>query len=294
MKRVLLAWAAMCVMGALAAAQPYQIRLHRPEKAGDRYRLQATGTSARSMDLVVDGQAVQSQYEGFRVDLEATAEVKQVSEDGTPLAVNYTIGRFTRQEGKEEGKPLLAPGAVVESKLEGDARTFTVGGDKADAVVSAALDLVLGSRAKKESKDDLMFGTDKPVNVGDQWPVNAEASARELANEEVKVAAQDIRGTMTLADAREVRGTPALVIEGQIEVAKMQMPLPPDVKADRAKADLKLQVALPRDVAQPPLTIRREMKMDVKATGRTPDGKSLVMEMAFRQMVETMRDEARP
>src|SRR3954468_15946986 len=102
------------ITGALARAaeKEYEIRIHRPDKAGMKFDVAITSALKREVTTTLDGRATRAPEEVFAIELKATAEIVEVDEKGRDLKVTYVIEKCVKSSG-EKDEEILPKGTVI-------------------------------------------------------------------------------------------------------------------------------------------------------------------------------------
>jgi hypothetical protein len=103
----------------LCAAQTYEIRLNRPTKIGDRYRISGTGSSFLTRTAAVEGRVVKKQSEAFTVEFEADETVLEFGSNGSLTRESLKVNNcLVRSDGI--AKQLFPKGTVIVAMAEGN------------------------------------------------------------------------------------------------------------------------------------------------------------------------------
>src|SRR5947207_15786295 len=79
-------------------AQKYTVRLSPPLRAGQKFKVTASGKSLERNSLSMAPAPAQVQIDEYEVQFEATAEVLAVDTKGRPCRVAYTVEKFTKTQ----------------------------------------------------------------------------------------------------------------------------------------------------------------------------------------------------
>jgi hypothetical protein len=180
MRRRILLLVAASFLPALSSAQgaDYEIRLTRPGKAGDRYRIEATGEQLRQVALRSGGQTIPGSSEGFKVELTGDATVLEADAKGSVTRAQVRIGTLVRVLGLRRDE-MLDAGTVVTESRSGARQVFQIGGREVTPVVKDLLEVVLSETSDPDvPNDDELLGTRERKKVGESWQVNRDSLAR--------------------------------------------------------------------------------------------------------------------
>jgi hypothetical protein len=271
--------AAGLVFCAEARGQDYPIKLHRPFKVGDKFRVEATGASKQTSSVTVDGEVVKSENIDFSAAYEAEETVLEVDEKGRATQLSIKISKLTRTEG-DKTEEIAEQGTVVIAARPAKKKLFEISGRPADAKTVKTLDLFITVGGQGPT-DDEIFGTAERKKVGDTWGVDvkkAEADFQESAGGRL----EDLVGTVKLDSvdkqaAGEVEKISALL------TAKFIPPFPPGVTLDDSSLELKTSGAYPVDVNAPRRVESLKMKIDFSAHAPGKTGGKVTMKGGAEQ-----------
>ena len=174
------------------SAQEYDIRMDRPVRAGEKFRMTAKGTAEEKSLIKMGDELVRDDRENFAIDFEATMTVLEVDLRQRPTKAQFVVSKCIKTEAYDQ-RPLIPPGAVVVAAVKDRESVFTVNGEPAGREAGQALDLVI-TLSKGGATDDEIFGTRSRKKVGDRWGINAELAAKELSDLKFKVTREALRG----------------------------------------------------------------------------------------------------
>ena len=196
-------------MAALAAALPvlaqdYEIRLHRPDRVGDKTKFSGVCKNRQEMTAWADGKKILEENKDLAVNFEGIGTVLEVSPKGKAKRLSLQVDKLSAMEGKIQ-KELLPRGTVVVAANVAKKKVFEVNGKAVQPEVARALQLVV-SVGSDDHTDDEMYGTRERKRVGDSWDVNRTALMEELSGPNMSV--NDIRGQATLKNVlKDAEGT---------------------------------------------------------------------------------------
>jgi hypothetical protein len=199
----------------------YEVKITRPLKVGQKYKLTADGALLRQVTLRAEGQEKKQPEEGFGVRLEGTVEVLAVDDVGEESKVSCTVEKCTRisPEGETEllpkGKVLIAEGQKKDTKF-----TLQDGTPLAEGA-SEALELVISLDTGDTLTDDDLFGTREKKAVGDTWPVAPEAVSKDAERVGVVVRPGDVDGLFKLDGMEKAEGVDCLRLSGSLKMKKL-------------------------------------------------------------------------
>ncbi|HEY3357458.1 MAG TPA: hypothetical protein VGQ83_29680 [Polyangia bacterium] len=285
---VLALWLLAQAPAALAADDAYAVKLSRPAKAGDRYRVVTKGKTRKQQRAVKAGQEVSNSDEAMDVELTAAATVVAVDGRALPVRVSYQVERC-QKAAKGETREVVGRGRTIVVEHKNGKTVFTVDGEVATGDTAEALGVVLTAREPDTATDDDIFGTRERRRVGDEWRINGDAAARDLAGRGLKIGGADIAGTARLEGVRKQDGVKALEVSARLRVDRVQMPLPPGMQVDKASVEASFAGLFPVDtLSTRRLADRLQMKVALAMRMKNPGaGEEMVVEAMMEQRVET-------
>jgi hypothetical protein len=237
-----------------ADAPTYTVHLTRPARVGDRYNYVADATVVQSMTAQVSGRERPLRPTNISLHLGAVEQVLAVNARGEPSKATYTVTRCTKREGKLE-TPFLLPGRVLtvtagrwKSSVESDEQRLTV---REEIALRAVVSL---PNTNDVSLDDA-FGTARPRRAGESWAVNADALARLVSRQGVRVKKEDVSGTVKLKALQDVGGVRHALVVGSATIRQWcpdPTYLPQGSKFVSGSAELKFTKLVPVDAAAGP------------------------------------------
>ena len=263
----------------LAAEDDYVIRLTRPTRVGDRYRLDAKGTTSEHEKISMGGQ-VQNEDKDLSVHLLAVATVLAVDSSASATKTEYVIESCQRMSGGKT-EDVLGAGhkVVVEADQQGDT-TYTVDGDAALEDVQKTLSVVLSAHRPNSPSDDDIFGTRERKRVGDSWSINSTAAAADLTKAGLTVSPEAFTGTVSLDGVRTVGSIKALELSARLKAEGMTMStesLPEWLKVEKSSLTGEMSALVPADPEAPnPFPDKVKMHIVIVLKGEKPDTGSTV------------------
>ena len=274
-------------VSALSAADDYVIRFTRPSKIGDRFRLDAKGTTRESERITVGGQ-VQTDEKDLSVHLIAAATVLAVDSQSNATRIEYVIQTCEKTEGGKT-EQVLAAGRKVIAESDAQGKTeFTVDGDPALDDISKALGVVISAHTPGSPTDDDIFGTTERKKVGDTWSINTRTAATYLSKAGLGVSADNLKGTVSLDAVKTVGGVKALSLTTHMSAEGMTMELPEFLQIEKSSMAGEFTSLVPVDPeAENLLPNKIKMTIDVLLRGQKPDtGSSVTIEEKMEMSVE--------
>ena len=255
-----------------AADQAYTIKLHRPAKAGERFRVDLEGhMKSRSAQQVGDLESADT--EQWRAHLKGTVEIGKVNAVGNPTELQVTVESFTMKEGKfteaavEKGGVIRARYVKGETEFEYLDVESGLGVPVREGRLQEALKLLftLGG----QQTDDQPFGTAKKQKVGSSWKVDPKAVAASAKEDDVVVDPKNVSGQMKITKAARVDGHDCLELNGQFKVTGVKPPqrFPRNLRLAKSVMTGKLLTQLPIDLKATSPYSRIEMALEMEVAG---------------------------
>lgn len=185
------------LVAAPIVAKDYKIKLHRPEKVGNRYRLSVTDTSKEMLVITKAGEVLKRESKATKAQLDAIVEVQKVDKVGDPVKLKVRIEKLIDGKGVE----LLTRGQIVLGEVIEKKVVFRIKDGKLGDVAKKALRSTVDLKTIDRPSLDNAFGTKEPRRVGDSWKLNPSAAAKYL-----KMDPKNISGNVTLAAIKNVGG----------------------------------------------------------------------------------------
>jgi len=199
------------------ADEAYTIAIHRPDKVGQKYRVQASGDFKRVIENYSGDDRRPPLMIAYRVDIAAESEVLAVGPAGEAVKIRFTIARLNRLVDRRS-TPVLEKDATVTAELVDKKVRYAVNDKSADSDVAEALSLVLDGLFDS-AKEEKTFAPGAPKKPGDDWPVNSEAAASDLRSAGLAVRPEDIKGKVKLKEIADVEKVRCLVLSADYVAA---------------------------------------------------------------------------
>ena len=291
---------ALATAPTLSADASYVVRLTRPRRVGDRYRLEARGRMQERQRVTIGGKETGNEAKDLDVHLVAAARVLAVDSTSSPTRIEYAI-ESCRQTAAGKTDEVLAPGRRVVAEVRNGQTLFAdEAGEPLPPETRESLSAVLSAHVPESPTDDQIFGTRERKRVGDEWPINSDAAAHDLSKSGLSVLAANLKGTARLAAARKVDGVQALEISAKLHAEQMEIPTPGGVHLERAAMDGDFTGLFPADPeSRVLLPDRVGFRMTFRMSGQKPDtGEKMTIELSMETSLENsyraLDAEARP
>jgi hypothetical protein len=246
-RKILLAAIALLLTAqtALADEQAYTIRLSRPSKIGDRYRIVAKSRHSEKVAIFAGEVPIKSRIDDFNVELVGTLTIQEVAGNGNASKSTLLIGKFLVASGQET-KALFPAGTIVIISIENEESVYRIDGGLVDAATEKALRTVLSGAGSAGPTDDEAFGTNDKQKVGDTWQVNRDLLVKSFFQKaKMSVDIADVKSSMTLQGV--VKGGPRdyLVVGGTINIERFTVPLPQEFKTQKGQIEMSFSGQFP-------------------------------------------------
>lgn len=205
-------------------AQDYEIRLHRPVKVGQKFRMSSVGHYLEKSTGTISDKIILQEQNEFSLEFESLVTVLETDKKGDPKRVSLTIEKCIKiEEGVR--KSLVSKGTIIIGFSKDKEDVFEINGNPVDSEIQELLAEVI-TLSRPFSTDDDVFGTKERKKVGDSWKVNAELAAKDLRKLGLGTRKEDIEGTVILEKVVNVGQTECLQIGYKLNIKRMS-PSPP-------------------------------------------------------------------
>jgi len=257
------------LLNAAHAQADYEIRLHRPAKAGERYRLTAVGHDTKSSTATTPGRAPRVNREALGVELEGVVTILEAGPNGARKWEIRIERAFREQEG--ERAELLPAGTTVTEQRRGVSQTFEVNGRAALADVALALGLVLSETSI--DNDDELFGSRQRRKVGERWSVDparvAELFSRDQGGRRMAITARDVSGSARLARVAPCGPASCMTIEASGTVSLPAASLSPQgMQVESSSIDFAFSGLFPVEASR--ARLQESAAITIRFRGRRP------------------------
>jgi len=242
-------------------AREYRIRIHRPEKAGQVYKVTLRGETKydrerkRAFDFNGTRKVLATDANGLPVKSELTCGscVAEADTGRTELLVADTVVIVAKKDGKVDVQPK-DPNGNLDCQAKGPLATATY------MLPLPAFDM------------DAWFGTDKPRKVGESWPIHAEVIRAAIEKSGDSTDNQNITGRTTLLGLTKVGGIACLDLRIEMEVSLSAPKVRQSSTMEKNDTMTTLRIALPLDESVPIVSRKFKMVSDFAMKVSLPDG----------------------
>jgi hypothetical protein len=265
------------------AADDYEIKLNRPVKTGQRFKVAVAAKDSANTTVDANGSNVSSQRKDVEVEYEADVTILEVGPNGRSTRESHKVTRFIRLIGGEKVK-LVEKGAVVVASKKNKKPSFEITGAAGSKDLNDALALVIDINDGTSPNEDEIIGTKDRKKIGESWPIN-KSMLEKLLSKDANLEMKDAGGELTLKEIVKDATGEAMVVEGTVK-GKTSFPLAPGVNAKDSELVIKLSYRYPLDPALPRTQERNELTMNINASGKTsPDGPDVVIKVLSNRTV---------
>ena len=271
---------ALAAPPAARAEEAYAIKLSRPSKVGDRFRVDAVGAIRTKTVVRTEGEDVRTINQAYGVTVEGTVKVLEVNAQGMETKLSLTVATCTATAGGKQ-LPMFPEGTVITAEWDKEAAQtkYSVDGKPVPDSVGEALGLVLNVNDPEGIVDDEIFGAKEKKRAGDVWAINATAAAKELDRIGLKTREDDLWGETTLVEATKTdAGEPAVKLKTSFKARSMsgggRRPDNP-MKVESGSMTVATTVTLPVDAAKPPVRDETKVTITSELVGKNDDGKAV-------------------
>lgn len=226
-------------------AQDFEIRLQRPKTVSQTYRMSVSGSDHNRMTMDINSKTEQKKSENKAIDFESIVTILEVSKKSTPVKESHKIIKCERLEN-DSRLALIPPGTVVTAFLADKKQQFTIEGTEVTPGAKEVLDMVI-TLDDVEFSDDEAFGTKERKKIGESWPMNMKLALEELRSSGMDVTKGDFSGKVTLAGIGGKDATPYLILNGEIAVSQLEIPVGPEVYTDKSHGRFTFTAKYPLD-----------------------------------------------
>jgi len=275
----LLGAAALCADLNRVAAQELEIRLNRPAKADQVYRVVIHVSEQHKNTTKAEEKVIDEAADERRIDFIANARIVAVDDKGKPTQIEYTMEKMNLEHG-EDHLELLVKDQLLTAKLEGGRTTFALREGDFFPEARECLPLVLD--LGEDFLDDAVFGTEQNRAVNSSWPVKAPAATRVLERINILAKPEWIKGSLKFAALKHTGTADTLELTGDLTVTPFKPgDLSPDYTLTAASMKASFALSLPKDPAKMRLEESATRTASATLKGQVKD-QEIVVEMTSK------------
>ncbi len=271
---------------AMPAQETYQIDLDRPIKDGQPYQVEVQFKGTQSMKMSgEDGTVVQEQSENMEGMIKGTATEQNDVAPGEEMTITLEVEEFS---GTANGQALttgLKAGDVIKATgTEETGTTITINDEPvSDPALDGILQQLVPLSSDQVTMADDAFSPDAPQAVGAEWQVDGKALADQILEEMEggSLSPDDVKGTVTLAEVKEVDGVQMQVVTGTYDIGNMEMPMPMPVEYKKKDIGGSVKAQMPVDLSNPNGTQTLDLKMDIVMEAEHPEQGKMTIDVGI-------------
>lgn len=268
MKTNFLPFAFLTLLAPVVFAQDYEIRIERPHKAGDQFKVSSTTKMSQSSSQTFNDGAPQGGTREYTVQFEGVEKVLEVDAQGRETKATLTVSKFTMTEAGVS-RDLADKGTIINCSVADNKPVYDIDGAKPMMGITLKQALLgVIEMGHGQPTDDELFGTKERKKKGDSWDINAGLAKTAFAQEAEGAELTEISGKTTVDD---VAGD-NLKISAHTK-GKFKPPLPPQVIVDDATIEQVFGGTFPIDVTKLDPVETAELTISFTAHGEGAKGK---------------------
>ncbi|HBC87789.1 MAG TPA: hypothetical protein DCZ94_12615 [Lentisphaeria bacterium] len=263
-------------ISAMAAAQEYGIKFDRPHKAGDKYKLIASGTDSKESSVFSNGEMVKSANQLIAINFEGEITILEVNENGRTTKESITVEKCLLRLNGQESSPL-EKGTVITASPKGTKTIYEINGQPIDKTLGEALSLVEKVYTGALS-DDEVFGTKEKKKAGDTWSINTDKIPEDIKRHGMIADQKNISGSTKFEKVEKSGDIECLSLSGEMTIKDFSFPVPPNsgLKVEQSAMMVAYTGLFPTNMAIPRIEESMETKAQISLSGRQkPDAPEL-------------------
>jgi hypothetical protein len=134
----------------------------------------------------------------------------------------------------------------VTAFIADEKQQFTIEGTEVSPEAKEVLDMVITLDDVDFSEDEA-FGTKERKKIGESWPINMKLAMEELRSSGMDFSKGDFSGKVTLAGIGGKDATPYLILNGEIVINQLEIPVGPEVYTDKSHGRFTFTAKYPLD-----------------------------------------------
>jgi hypothetical protein len=202
-----------------ADTKAYKIKLDRPIKVGQTFRIKASGYEAKSAAARVGNKSKELPGETTSFSLVADYVIMEISDTGDATKIRIVIDTLNEQ-GTGVDKALLPRGVVVIGEVKNGKETYELTKGKLSKAAHNAIEKTFSLDTDDGPSDDKIFDTQKPRKVGDSWPINKKQAALSFNKMKLKADIKNLTGTTKFVQIRDIEGQKCIDLSHDIKITK--------------------------------------------------------------------------
>jgi hypothetical protein len=281
-----LGWAACAWSQTTSApAKEYEIKMFRPVKVDQVFRLSASGRDMRQQRHIP---GTPPKKDELVFEVRGLLRVLEINKTGQPTKVSLILDSCIKIEGSERNEQVAQGTEVIISGFGGGKNIQATDRNRlVSPEVERMLDVVVDLPITPGTDDDL-FGTAKPQRIGDSWPVHSEIIADSLGML-AAIKKEDVTGQTKLAGLAKVEGIECLAVHTETKIKNCAPAAGPGATVLQAELTATQQVNVPLDPSMPMLGGTQKACNTVMMRLKQASGPDLTIEVKHeREFTETV------
>lgn len=260
-----------CTLLSVRAEETYDVRLHRPVKAGDRFRIAAKIAIESETTTTFDKE--DPDVEKMNVACKLTGELTALAVTPKGLVSELKL-KLAEVECVSDGAKaaLFKSGDVIHMRHGRGEKFVEVNGDEPDDLQGEVIDDLLAVASDMQPTEDEVYGAKEKVAAGAEWPMNSEIAAKSWNDEGYEgLKAGDIKGSTKLVEATTLDGQPALRLRSSLKVSSSGIKMPSDTeefKTKRFTMEANDDSEIPVDPKAMASRVKLQVKIEVESGGK--------------------------
>lgn len=264
----------------------YEIKLFRPVKVDQVFRLSASGRDMRQQRHIP---GTPPKKDELVFEVHGLLRVLATNKTGQATKVSLILDSCIKIEGSERNEQVAEGTEVVISSGFGGHKGIqaTDRNRLVSPEVERMLDVAVDLPTTRETDDELV-GTDKPQRIGDSWPVHSEVIADSLGIG-ATLKKEDVTGQTKLAGLAKVGGIECLDVRTEMKIKNFAPAVPFGATVIQAEMTASQQVNVPLDPSIPMLGGTQKAGNTVVMRLKQASGPDLTVEVKHeRTLTETV------
>jgi hypothetical protein len=266
--------ALLFLAGVAFGQDTYTVRLARPVKIGERFKVSARAAVLSKTTREVE--KVPEEVDDVNLACKVSGELTVLAVTTKGMASELSL-KIDSAETFDDGEPaeIFSSGDVIALKKGAEDNVATVNGEEPDDQQSELIDVLMSVAGDDEATDDEAFGTGEKVKVGDEWAAHRDVLAREMARQDIRgLKPADLTAYTKLLSTTTVNGEPALRVSCNMSFANQKArmrKLGDGLKAENVSADVHSEVDVPVNPDSTASRAKATTKFNIVAKGTVED-----------------------
>jgi hypothetical protein len=271
----------------LLAEREYPLKIFRPDAAGMRFKVTIVIGSRYEVTRTVRNQVIPPNETIQATQLDATAEILEVTDKGHDLKIKYVVERFVKVLENGEAA-LLPPGRTFTAELKGKETVYTLDEGELTDDLKHHLDIVAHIGEPDNATPDELYLPKAPQQIGATWKPDGAALAKEYQRGGWRFSADDVEGTVKLAGLDKLNNKEALNLAVEWKVEKADFTPPKDGRMGAMKVasagplEVKYNCMIPTDPATMDVTASGSSKSTLVFKSPDDDNPATVQVKSYR------------